>query len=188
VELGRQIQERRERMGLTQDELAQRIYVSRQTISNWENDHTYPDIHSLLLLSTLFATTIDNLVKGDIEMMKKTVGRMRLKVWTWVMLALSVVGAVSIMPAMHYWGNWGLALPIGIELATVAASVVTERIKKRNNLQTYSEILSFAYGTPRDEERIAKERQRLIPMRILMAVVAAAFGAIVAVVYMLFLS
>ncbi len=40
--------------GLSQEDLARSIYVSRQTVSSWENDKTYPDVESLLLLSVLF--------------------------------------------------------------------------------------------------------------------------------------
>lgn len=39
---------------LSQEELASRIYVSRQTISNWKNDKSYPDVNSLVLLSEIF--------------------------------------------------------------------------------------------------------------------------------------
>ena len=42
-------------MNLSQEELAEKIYVTRQTISNWENDKSYPDIHSLLLLKKKLA-------------------------------------------------------------------------------------------------------------------------------------
>ena len=65
MDISNQIKKRRTDMGLSQEELAERIYVSRQTISNWETDKTYPDIQSLLMLSVLFDTTIDVLVKGD---------------------------------------------------------------------------------------------------------------------------
>lgn len=60
-------------MKLSQDELAQKIYVSRQTISNWENNKNYPDIKSLLLLSSLFNVSLDMLVKGDFEKMKEEI-------------------------------------------------------------------------------------------------------------------
>lgn len=73
MDISNQIKKRRTDMGLSQEELAERIYVSRQTISNWETDKTYPDIQSLLLLSILFDTTIDVLVKGDLDMMENTV-------------------------------------------------------------------------------------------------------------------
>ena len=54
MDISNQIKKRRTDMGLSQEELAERIYVSRQTISNWETDKTYPDIQSLLLLSISF--------------------------------------------------------------------------------------------------------------------------------------
>ena len=73
MELGSHIKARRAELGISQDELASRIYVSRQTISSWENDKTYPDVQSLLLLSQVFGTTIDELVRGDVDTMKETV-------------------------------------------------------------------------------------------------------------------
>ena len=67
MELARQLRAKREERGLSQDEVAKAIFVSRQTISNWETDKTYPDMQSLLLLSQLFDTSIDELVKGDAD-------------------------------------------------------------------------------------------------------------------------
>ena len=49
-------------MNLSQEELAEKIYVTRQTISNWENDKSYPDIHSLLLLSSTFHISLAELL------------------------------------------------------------------------------------------------------------------------------
>lgn len=60
---------------LSQEELAKRIYVSRQTISNWENEKSYPDIHSLLLLSNLFGVPVDELIKGDLKKMKQEINQ-----------------------------------------------------------------------------------------------------------------
>lgn len=53
--------------------MADKIYVSRQTISNWENEKNYPDIKSLVLMSEVFQVSLDNLVKGDLERMKKEI-------------------------------------------------------------------------------------------------------------------
>jgi len=71
MELGNQIREHRKAMHLSQDDLAEKILVARQTVSNWENGKNYPDIQSLLLLSELFQITLDQLVKGDIEVTKE---------------------------------------------------------------------------------------------------------------------
>ena len=51
MELSIQIKKYRTELHLSQEELAEKVYVTRQTISNWENEKSYPDIHSLLLSS-----------------------------------------------------------------------------------------------------------------------------------------
>ena len=70
MELGKQIKKHRQEVQLSQEKLADRVYVSRQTISNWENDKSYPDVNSLVLLSEIFQISLDNLIKGDIEVMQ----------------------------------------------------------------------------------------------------------------------
>ena len=70
MELGKKIKYYRNEKSLTQDNLAERIFVSRQTISNWENDKSYPDINSIILLSEVLEVSVDNLIKGDVEQMK----------------------------------------------------------------------------------------------------------------------
>ena len=47
MELGNRIKELRKAQNINQDELAEKLFVSRQTISNWENDKSYPDIQAL---------------------------------------------------------------------------------------------------------------------------------------------
>lgn len=54
MELGNQIKKYRSELQISQEQLADRIYVSRQTISNWENEKSYPDVNSLILLSEVF--------------------------------------------------------------------------------------------------------------------------------------
>lgn len=73
MELGKQIKKYRNERSLSQDALAEKIYVSRQTISNWENDKSYPDVNSLVLLSEAFNVSLDQLIKGDVAMMKKQI-------------------------------------------------------------------------------------------------------------------
>ena len=73
MELARQVKAKREKRGLSQDEVSKAIFVARQTISNWENDKTYPDVQSLLLLSQLFEVSIDALVRGDVVAMQQAI-------------------------------------------------------------------------------------------------------------------
>ena len=64
MNIGNEIKKRRAQMNLSQEELAEKVYVTRQTVSNWETEKSYPDIHSVLLLSQVFGTTVDALLKG----------------------------------------------------------------------------------------------------------------------------
>lgn len=70
MKIGQQLKEARVRMKLTQDEVAEHILVSRQTISNWETGKSYPDIISVIALSDLYHLTLDQLLKGDEAMVK----------------------------------------------------------------------------------------------------------------------
>jgi DNA-binding XRE family transcriptional regulator len=167
---------------MSQEELAKRIYVSRQTISNWETDKTYPDIQSLLLLSALFDVTLDDLVKGDVEAMKRTVDAKKMIAWSWVMAISMLVGLILIIPCMQNLGNMGIVIPLAVMVVGVIASFIIERIKKNNNVQTFSEILSFIQGKELNEERIAKERKHAV--RECAIAIAAAFliGVLLAIV------
>ncbi|MBQ8320156.1 MAG: helix-turn-helix domain-containing protein [Clostridia bacterium] len=55
----------RKRLGITQEELAERLYVSRQTVSRWETDSTFPDVEMLIRLCELFGCDMDTLVRKD---------------------------------------------------------------------------------------------------------------------------
>lgn len=65
MELGSRIRELRMDAGLSQDELAKRVYVARQTVSNWENNKTLPDLESLKLLAATFDASVDSLIGND---------------------------------------------------------------------------------------------------------------------------
>ena len=73
MELGNRIKELRKAQNINQDELAEKLFVSRQTISNWENYKSYPDIQSVLLLSEIFNVSVDQLLKGDVEKMERII-------------------------------------------------------------------------------------------------------------------
>ena len=68
MEIGKKLKNARIEAGLTQEKAAERIDVSRQTISNWENEKSYPDIISVIALSDLYSVSLDELLKGDQKM------------------------------------------------------------------------------------------------------------------------
>lgn len=66
MEIGSKIKNARIAANLTQDQAAQSLFVSRQTISNWETCKTYPDIISVIRMSDLYGVSLDSLLKeGD---------------------------------------------------------------------------------------------------------------------------
>jgi len=65
MDIGSRIKKYREEQNISQEELALKIFVSRQTISNWETDKSYPDIKSLIMLSNIFNVSLDNFIKKD---------------------------------------------------------------------------------------------------------------------------
>ena len=68
MEIGKKRRNARTRSGFTQEKAAEEIGVARQTSSNWENEKSYPDVVSVIRLSTLYSVSLDELLKGDEEM------------------------------------------------------------------------------------------------------------------------
>ena len=64
MEIGRKLKEARQMSGLTQENVAEKLNVSRQTISNWGTEKFYPDILYVLQLSDLYQVSLDELLKG----------------------------------------------------------------------------------------------------------------------------
>lgn len=71
MEICERLKEARKKAGMTQDQVAEQIMVSRVTVSHWENGKTLPDIASLISLSDLYEISLDKLLKGDPKMEEK---------------------------------------------------------------------------------------------------------------------
>ena len=65
MEFNEKLQELRKKKGLTQDELAQCLYVSRTAVSKWESGRGYPNIDSLKGIARFFSVTVDELLSSD---------------------------------------------------------------------------------------------------------------------------
>ena len=116
MELNAQIKKYRTELNLSQEELAEKVYVTRQTISNWENGKSYPDIHSLLLLSSLFNVSLDQLIKGDVETMKEIINEQEVKKlnhYSTIYAVHLIVLLLSAVP-LFMWLEWYALIPFGI--------------------------------------------------------------------------
>ena len=65
MEIGAKLRRARNDAGLSQEKAAEALGVSRQTISNWETEKTYPDIVSVVRMSDLYAVSLDHLLKEE---------------------------------------------------------------------------------------------------------------------------
>lgn len=182
MELGKQIKKHRMAAQLSQEELADRVYVSRQTISNWENDKSYPDVNSLVLLSETFQVSLDKLIKGDIDVMKKVIQREeveKMKHYGAVYTILLTATVISAVPLFMWLDTWAL-IPWGIIFAVAMVfAFKVEKVKKDNDVQTYREIVAFSEGKLLDDIQKQREIGKRPYQKILLVIAsaAAAFAA-----------
>lgn len=189
MELGKQIKKYRGELGLSQEALAEKIYVSRQTVSNWENDKNYPDINSLLRLSEVFQVSVDILIKGDVEKMKVEIrqqDRQQFEMDSYIFSALMLATLLTPVPLLHYLDNLGIAVWVMLVGVTGFYASKVEKMKKAFDIQTYKEIIAFMGGEGLDEIAKAKEEGKRSYQKILMAA-AAAFIALAVSVLMLWI-
>lgn len=188
MELGQQLKAHRKELGISQDELAEKIFVSRQSISNWENNKTYPDIHTLLLLAETFGISLDELIKGDVEEMKEEINAQERAGFNRDSVCFAIFGIVTVLSIaplyafLDYIGCLIWALIVGV--AGYFCGRV-ELYKTMFDIQTYKEILAFQQGADlstlsavRAERNVVKHRASKAAMAIASALIggACAYG------------
>lgn len=172
MQIHKQIRSQRNQMGLSQEELAEEIFVSRQSISNWERGSNYPDLDSLLALSTLFEISLDQLVKGDIDIMKEKIESGLIREFENLArnLALMFVASmILLVPFYKFFGLEGLIVWLVLYGLVFWYSLKVERFKKEHQIETYKEIRDFMNGLPVDNnsstsKRISKFSNILVKM------------------------
>ena len=185
MELGKQIKKYRTEANLSQEGLAYKVFVSRQTISNWENDKNYPDIKSLVLMSEVFQVSLDHLIKGDLEKMKKEIDSQEYAkfqkdsaVFTVLFIALLIVP----VPLVMLWKWVGMALYLCLFGIGMYFAVRIERYKKKYDIQTYKEIVAFANGKSLDEIEKAREEGKRPYQKVFLAAGSAVLVVVIAFV------
>jgi transcriptional regulator with XRE-family HTH domain len=132
MDLGSRIKDERERLNLSQDELAQRMDISRQAISKWETGKSYPDIEKILKLSDIFNITLDELVRGDKNFQENLIKEGRtgvpgLTILGYVLIALGVIVVIwggAQFPVNLMGSNFMSFLVGGFILLTVGLAII----------------------------------------------------------------
>lgn len=154
IDIGSKIKTLRLSKSMTQEQLAKALHVSAQAVSKWENGKSYPDIHSLLLLSALFDVSLVQLIKGDLETMKQEVNAADVKAMNRDGIIYAILLAATIIlpvPLIKWFGLYGLIPELLLWGSAMYFALRLERIKKANNVQSYKEILAFSEGRKLDE-------------------------------------
>ena len=107
MELGKQIYELRKKANLSQEQLAEKVGVSRQTISKWELGETAPDIKQAQILSQVFGVSLDELTGNDTkEVIYEKVSNTEklagviikiIKIWGIIILACLIIAVIGII-------------------------------------------------------------------------------------------
>ena len=105
MELGKNIVKIRKDNKLTQDNLAEKYFVTRQTISNWENGKSYPDLETLVKISDDFNISLDILLKEDNKMVKDISKKQRRYKWIIIPIVLYVLLALCLLGVILYAYN-----------------------------------------------------------------------------------
>jgi len=192
LEIGKQIKKYRSELSLSQEEFADKIFVTRQTVSNWENDKSYPDINSLVLMSNVFGVSLDNLIKGDVDEMNEKIKTEDIeslnKENNWLTAAF-IWDFFMLVPMLKLFGIWGAVIFGVVFLLGFIKAVKVEKQKKKLDIQTYKEINAFMEGKRLDEiekqREIAKRPYQKILLAIGCAVAAFVITYLMAVIFKL---
>lgn len=116
------LKKEREKRGWSQTELAEKIHVSRQSVSKWETGKNYPSIEVIIHLSDLFGITIDEMLRSDEELKEKviqdskTLAYPKWKTFFDSMFLLGVILLVAklIIIGLNYFVGTNIIIPDGL--------------------------------------------------------------------------
>ena len=133
------IQSLRKAKGISQEELADKIGVSRQAVSKWESEQSLPDMEKIIIMSDYFEVTTDYILKG-IENEKQEISPVDASIFMRIATALNFIGLIL---SITIWHERQVAMATAIGLIIMAMgctvfgigqSVSTRNVKKANRL------------------------------------------------------
>lgn len=104
MQLGKTILNIRKENNLTQDEFAKQFNVTRQTVSNWENEKSYPDLLTLVKISDTFDISLDKMLKEDSKMTRKL--NREIKWARYIIRILIVILGILLLLAIGWFIVW----------------------------------------------------------------------------------
>lgn len=161
MQLNERIKSERNKINLSQEQLAQQVFVSRVTISNWENAKTFPDIESLLLLSKIFNTSIDSLVREedlDVDLNERMYkfGKLQSKYQSYVVLIFIIAIMAVIFQNLNLM-NYAMLLMLTLVLVAIRLHYIEKDLKKYS-VNNFTEVMSFLKGNSLEDIKASRNK------------------------------
>lgn len=166
VNVGARIREHREKAGLTQMQLAEVFFATRQTVGNWERGPTLPDIQSLQLLAGVFGVTVDELLGGDADELACEAANdrrvlMRSFIMEWVNILVIIFVGLARSALRELGMSWsayqGYSMVLGIIQWTVMLYMLfavagRDGVRRARDLVNATDIVAFLEGRASADE------------------------------------
>ena len=120
MEFSSKIKEVRKKENLTQEEFAEKIFVSRNAVAKWETNRGYPDIQNLITISDVFGISLDELIKEDKNVKNKIIAESSSKKWH----ILVIIYLITIILYILYFLFAHKIFMIGFLIATLFMLVI----------------------------------------------------------------
>lgn len=156
---------------MTQEELAEKLRVSRQTISKWELDSVYPEMNKLIELCNLFSCTLDQLVREDIYINEQAYCDIRIEeVAAFRYIRYAVVSMEPEDDAVNHVSSWAKALGIDApEIIGWDFPMVSQEQANVFNMHGYAAALILSEEVTANDDRmevVYQEKQKYIVITI----------------------
>lgn len=107
MNIGKAILSIRKKKNMSQEEFGQLFHVTRQTVSNWENEKSYPDLQTLVDISDMFDISLDKLLKEDKQMVKSVSKTIKDGIkWKLLIKIVACILIVTLIAGVIYVGIW----------------------------------------------------------------------------------
>ena len=185
MDIGLRIKKLREQQKISQEELALKIFVSRQTISNWETNKSCPDVKSLIILSNIFNVSLDSFIKEDIKELREIVEKETIKkfnMMSCVYLAELIIVTISAYPLARIDGYIGIIIWLCLFAVALYTASKIERFKKNYDIQSYKEILAFMDGKQLTYDETQQELGKRNYQKIIFAFLAGVIALVICII------
>jgi bacteriophage CI repressor helix-turn-helix domain len=141
VKIGSIIKEKRTKLGLTQDDLAKKLQVSRSTISNWEINRNYPDIKLIVNISNILEIPLKELLQEESDIVNRlsedTIIRKKISKRNKILYFLSFILLISLLSVVIYFSNIN---DISNKKEIIGAYISNEKLYIKTDLPIYKSI------------------------------------------------